>query len=69
MLASLFSPQTVCAIRGGESGCKNNRLCSATTTAFLTAANDKWSHFRFWCADQGGNAEWTTDLRGADGKV
>jgi hypothetical protein len=61
--------ETVRAIRGGESSGKHNCLCAAATAALLTATNDEWSHFGVRCADQRGDAEWSTDLGGADNKV
>jgi len=61
--------EAVRAIRGGESSGKHNCLCAAATAALLTATNDEWSHFGIRCADQRGDAEWSTDLGGADNKV
>jgi hypothetical protein len=65
----LFSVESVRAIRGGESGGKDNRLCAAPTSALLATTNDEWSHLGLWCADQRGDAERPANLGGTNNKV
>ena len=69
MLACLCRVETVRAIRGGESGGKDNRLCSSPTPALLATTNDEWSHLGLWCADQRGDAERPANLGGTNNKV
>jgi hypothetical protein len=69
VLACLFSVESVRAIRGGESGGKNDRLCAAPATALLTPTNNEWSHLAIWCADQRSNAERPTNLGRTYNKV
>jgi hypothetical protein len=69
VLACLCSVETVRAIRGGESGGKGDRLCTAATAALLTTTDDEWSHLGIWCADQRGDAERSADLGGAHNKM
>jgi hypothetical protein len=65
----LFSVESVRAIRGGESGGKDNRLCAAPTTALLTSANNDRSHLHIWCADERSDAERPANLGGTNNKV
>ena len=65
----MFSVKTVRAIRGGESGGKDNRLCTAPTSALLATTNDEWSHLGLWCANQRGDAERPANLGGTNNKM
>ena len=65
----MFSVETVRAIRGGESSGKDNRLCTAPTSALLATTNDEWSHLGLWCANQRGDAERPANLGGTNNKV
>ena len=69
MLACLCSVKTVRAIRGGESGGKDNRLCAAATPALLTATDDEWSHLGVCRTNQRGDAERSANLGGANNKM
>ena len=66
MLTCLFSVETVRPMRSGESGGKDNRLCTAPTSALLATTNDEWSHLGLWCANQRGDAERPANLGGTD---
>jgi hypothetical protein len=57
------------AIRGGESGGKDNRLCATPTTALLTPTNNEWSHLDICRADERGDAERPANLGGTNNKV
>jgi hypothetical protein len=69
VLACLFSVESVRAIRGGESGGKDNRLCAAPTTALLTSTNNDRSHLDIWCADERSDTERSTNLGRTHNKV
>jgi hypothetical protein len=69
VLACLFSVESVRAIRGGESGGKNDRLCAAPTTALLTSTNNDRSHLDIWCADERSDTERPTNLGRTYNKV
>ena len=69
MLTCLFSVETVRSMRSGESGGKDNRLCTAPTSALLATTSDEWSHLGLWCANQRGDAERPANLGGTNNKV
>ena len=69
VLACLYGVETVRAIRGGESGGKDDRLCATPTATLLAATDDEWSHLGIWCADQRGDAERSANLGGANNKM
>jgi hypothetical protein len=69
VLTCLFSVATVRAIRGGESGGKDNRLCATPTTALLTPTNNERSHLDICRADERSNAERPTNLGRTYNKV
>jgi hypothetical protein len=69
VLTCLFSVATVRAIRGGESGGKDDRLCTAPTSALLATTNNEWSHLDICRADERSDTERPTNLGRTHNKV